>query len=244
MRMVFVVVATAVTLFCFARPEAKAVTVPFVGCPADGQMGPVPPPKGPPKVVSLRGVRPRGIAYYTGDMDHGVFAPRGWHCRVWYGSAGTTLVVTPGSIDSAFHPPKLRGHAVEFSFSDGGTSGRFSVAIHVSRLFPKLAATYIARVKNEGLVPVSEFERGPYTNDAVRYLASGVAEFATPGDANGLGTEGMLTPDRDPIRGLAILHTSGGWDMTILRVRLGAKMRQVEASIIQLNEQCMKGGAC
>ena len=244
MRMVFVVVATAATLFCFAGPQAKALTVPFVGCPADGQMGPVPPPEGPPKIVNLRGVPTGEIAYYTGEGGPGVFAPRGWHCRVWYGSAGTTLVVTAGSIDAAFPAPKLHEHAVEFSLSYGGTSGRFSVAIHASRLFPKLAATYIERVKNEGLVPASEFERGPYTNDSVRYLARGVAAFATPGDTNGLGTEGMLAPDRDPIRGMVILHTSGDWDLTILRVRLGAEMRQVEASIMQLNEQCMKGGGC
>src|SRR5436190_3374384 len=123
-------------------------TVPFVGCPADGQSGPIAPPKGQPKVVSLGDLPAGGIAYYKGDQAPGVFAPAGWHCRVWYGSSGSTLVVTPTPLDTT-HFPKVAGPAVEMSVSYGGTSGRFNVARYASRLFPRLLARFIQRVKGE-----------------------------------------------------------------------------------------------
>jgi hypothetical protein len=155
-------VAMVVILPSWAGPHAKRETVPFVGCPADGQAGYVAPPRGAPKVLPLESVPARAIAYYKGDDAPGVFAPRGWRCRVWYGSGGTTILVTPLPIDSAhFPPPQSRGHAVELSFSDGGTSGRFRVAEYASRLFPGVAARFIEMVKSEGLEPDSAFERGP-----------------------------------------------------------------------------------
>ena len=44
------------------------------------------------------------------------------------------------------------------SLAFGGTSGRFSVATYASRLFPKVLASFIEGVRNEHLVPDSEFE--------------------------------------------------------------------------------------
>src|SRR2546426_2697247 len=76
----------------WAGCQAQQGTVPFVGCSADGQSGPIEPPKGQPKVVSL-GEHPAGaIAYYKGEQAPGVFAPAGWHCRVWYGSSGSSIL--------------------------------------------------------------------------------------------------------------------------------------------------------
>jgi len=225
----------------WAGPHATLEKVPFVGCPADGQAGYVAPPQGAPKVLPLEDVPARGIAYYQGDDARGVFAPRGWRCRVWYGSGGYTILVTPLPIDSThFPPPQARGHAVELSFSDGGTSGRFRVAEYASRLFPSAAAAFIERVKSEGLEPDSAFARGPYGTDSVRYLAGRVAEFRTPENTRGLGTEGILDPSNDAIRGIAVLDTLGDWGVSVLRVRLGSNLRQVEISLVRLNRECMQ----
>src|SRR2546427_12860328 len=94
------------------QPQQRAGT--FVGCPADGQLGPIEAPKDQPKVVSLPDVPVGAIAYYKGEQAPGVFAPTGWHCRVWYGSSGSSVLVTPTRIDTThFLPPKVLGPAVE-----------------------------------------------------------------------------------------------------------------------------------
>jgi hypothetical protein len=103
-----------------------------------------------------------------------------------------------------------------------------------------VAARFIERVKSEGLEPDSTFERGPYATDSVKYLAGRVAEFRTPENMLGLGTEGILYPSPDAIRGVAVLDTSGDWGMSVLRVRLGSKLNQVEGSLLQLNRECMQ----
>ena len=148
---------------------------------ADGQAGPIEAPKGPPKVVAGTEVPASRLAYYKGEEAPGLFGPRGWHCRVWYGSSGSTLIITPTLIDSTLGlPRKLQGEALELSVSSGGTSGRFVVAHYAARLFPRVAAKFIARVQNEGLAPASEFQSGPYPHDSVKYLGTLVAEFTTP----------------------------------------------------------------
>ncbi len=226
----------------WAGPQAQQGTVPFVGCPADGQSGPIEAPKGQPKVVSLGDVPAGAIAYYKGEQTPGVFAPSGWHCRVWYGSSGSGLLVTPTPIDTKhFLPPKVLGPAVEMGLTFAGTSGRFSVASYASRLFPRVLASFIEGVKNEHLVPDSEFEARRYARDSVRNVASFVAEFTTRPGMSGLGTAELLAPSRDPIHGVAVIAPDTTEpDMSILRVRLGANMRQVEAAVLRLNRECMQ----
>jgi hypothetical protein len=152
------------------------------------------------------------------------------------------LIVTPVLINSArFPPPKIHGYAVELESRTGGTSGRFAVARYAARLFPRAAAAFIARVKSEGLEPASHFELGPYATDAVRYPDGLVAEFTTPANTRGLGTEEYLDPSQDAIRGIAVLYNSDPEEpaMAILRVRLGSSMRREEAAILRLNTECM-----
>ena|SRR2546427_1544197 len=238
-------ILVALTL-AFAVPwavcQAQQATVPFVGCPADGQTGPIEPPKGQPKVVSLGELPAGAIAYYKGEQAPGVLAPAGWHCRVWYGSSGSGVLVTPTPIDTThFLPPKLVGPAVEMSLSFAGTSGRFSVASYASRLFPRLLAKFVEGVKNEHLVPDSEFAPRRYARDSVSSVDSLVAEFTTPPGMSGLGTAGLLGPSRDPIHGVAVIAPDPTEpDMSILRVRLGGNMRQVEAAVLRLNRECMQ----
>src|SRR5205809_6141928 len=232
----------------WAGCQAQQATVPFVGCPADGQMGPIEAPKGQPRVVSLGDVPAGAIAYYKGEQAPGVFAPAGWHCRVWYGSSGSGVLVTPTPIDTThFMPPKLVGPGVEMGLSFAGTSGKFSVASYASRLFPRVLARFVEGVKNEHLVPDSEFEPRQYARDSVANLDSVTAEFTTPPGVSGLGTAGLLAPSQDPIHGLAVIAPDPTeQEMAILRVRLGADMRKVEAAVLRLNRQCMQktDGSC
>jgi hypothetical protein len=226
----------------WAACQAQQGAVPFVGCPAAGQLGPIEAPKGQPKVVSLRDVPVVAIAYYKGEQAPGVFAPTGWHCRVWYGSSGSSVLVTPTPIDTThFLPPKVLGPAVEMSLSFAGTSGRFSVARNASRLFPRVLATFIEGVKHEHLVPDSEFEPRAYARDSVTNLDRVTAEFTTPPGVTGLGTTGFFAPSQDPIHGIAVIAPDRtDPDMSILRVRVGANMRQLEAAVLRLNRECIK----
>jgi len=226
----------------WAGCQAQQGSVPFVGCPADGQTGPIEPPRGEPRVVSLGELPAGAIAYYKGEQAPGVFAPAGWHCRVWYGSSGSSVLVTPTPIDTThFLPPKLVGSAVELGLRSAGTSGRFSVASYASRLFPRVLARFIEGVKNEHLEPDSEFGPQRYARDSVSSVDSLVAEFTTPPGVSGLGTTGLLGPSRDPIHGVAVIASDPTEpDMSILRVRLGGNMRQVEAAVLRLNRECMQ----
>ena len=222
--------------------HAQQGTVLFVGCPADGQQGPVAAPKGQPKVISLGELSAGAIAYYKGEQAPGVFAPAGWHCRVWYGSAGGTVLVTPMFIDTThFLPPKAVGPAVEMSLTFAGTSGRFSVASYASRLFPGRLARFIESVKSEHLMPDSEFGPQLYVRDSVRTVDSLMAQFTTPPGVNGLGTTSFLGPSADPIHGVVVVAPdSAEPDMSILRVRLGGNMGSVKATVLRLNRECMR----
>jgi len=230
------------SLACFvswAACHAQQATVPFVGCPSDGQTGFIAPPTGQPKPARLGQLPAGAIAYYKADQAPGVFAPIGWHCRLWYGSSGSTLIVTPTPIDTT-HFPKVVGPAVEMSVSYGGTSGRFAVARYASRLFPGLLAGFIQRVKDEHLEPDSEFSPGRYGLDSLTGVGRLMAAFTTPPSVIGLGTAGALRPSGDPVHGVAaITADSTEPDMVIVRVRLGANS-QVEAAVLRLNRQCMQ----
>ncbi len=226
----------------FASCLAQQRTIPFVGCSADGQLGPMEPPRGQPLVVSLSQGPSGAIAYYKGEQSPGVFAPARWHCRVWYGSSGSTILVTPLPVDTThFFPPKVTGPAVEMALRFGGTSGRFAVASYGSRLFPQVLAKFIERVKNEGLTPDSEFSPHRFGADSVTSVDSFVSAFTTPPNVDGLGTSNFLAVSGDATRGIAVV-TQDLWepDLSILRVRLGGTMRKIEAAVLQLNRQCMQ----
>ena len=249
MRIVMVPLAVALVLPWSAARQARQESVPFVGCPADGQTGPIAAPSGAPKAVPLANMPLGAIAYYRGEQAPGVFAPRGWHCRVWYGSSGSGIVVSAAPIDSIhlFPPPPFRGPAVELEVSEGGTSGRFSVAFAAARLFPRVAAGFIKSVKEEGLVRASEFPRGPYRTDTVTYLDSLTAEFITPPHRRGMGTEGYLAPSQDAIYGTVLLSNpdSGEPDLVTLAVRMRPGMHKLEEAILQLNRECLlKSDGC
>ena len=239
-RLVLPLLALAVFLSS-PKPKPQGETVPFVGCRVDGMPGVSEPPQGAARIVALNRSLAQAIAFYSGEGVPGVFAPRGWHCQGWTGSAASTLIVVPASIDTAPFPPRgIHGPAVEIKVFSGGTSGRFDVAIYASRLFPRTASKFIDRVKSESLEPAEDFERGPYPNDIVRYPSNVMAEFTTPAHKTGLGTAGILAPSRDPIVGIAVLDTSGDWSLWVLRVRVPSNLRPVAPALLGLNRHCMK----
>ncbi len=75
--------------------QPQAVSIPFVGCGSDGQLGPVKAPQGQRKLVAISADLAQQLAYYKSEYGIGVVAPRGWHCFGTYGSNGSTLYVTP-----------------------------------------------------------------------------------------------------------------------------------------------------
>lgn len=230
----------ATLLFGCADEQPPLEQVDFVGCPADGQVGEVAPPQGEPKNAVLDGVSPDSIAFYKGERAAGAFAPSGWHCRVWYGSSGSTLIVTPEPIEGAQSQlPKFSTPAVEVASILGGTSGRFSVAAYASRLFPLPAALFIQKVKDEGAVPDSDL--GAYPNDSVSILSNLVVEFKTPANTRGVGTDGALDPSGDPISGLAVLDESKPEEpnISIVRIRLGPTKEKMGRLLLRLNTECM-----
>jgi hypothetical protein len=238
-RLAFSLLALAL-LPASQQRQIQGDTVPFVGCPGTGMAEASEPPQGKPRTVALNHGLAVGIAFYEGEGAPGVFAPRGWHCHVWSGSAGATLLVTPVSLDSTHFPlPRIRDQAVEIAIFDGGTSGRYEVEGYASLLFSRVAAKYIERVRSGDFEPGHEFERARFANDSVTYANRLLAQFITPANKTGLGTLGYLGPSHDAIRGIVVIDTTGDWDVSILRVRLGSNQRHLETAILRLARPCM-----
>jgi hypothetical protein len=243
MRAALAGMAIATLLLGCSKQPAALVSIPFVGCPADGQVGPLDAPQGSSKVV-IAGEAPEGeIAYYKGQQAPGVFAPRGWHCRVWYGSSGGSLVVTAAPIDSPpFPPPTFKDEAIEMSLSLGGTSGRFAAAEHAF-LFPGAPSAILQGLKEvDDLMRIDDAPRQPSPGDIIKSDGL-VAEFTTPSNQKGLGSERLLEPSTDPITGIAVLRVSEPNeppDLIVFRARLGSQWRRLEKTILKLNRTCMQ----
>ncbi len=122
-----------------------AIPVPFIGCPADGQLGPQTPPQQISKTVHLSPGLALQLAWYQGRYGQGVLAPRGWHCFTTYGSNGSSTYVTPqpltGNQILSTTWKGIDGPAIQISDMFGGTSGRFAVAEVISRVFPATSFT-------------------------------------------------------------------------------------------------------
>lgn len=199
----------AATVLLFSSAVGAPVTVPFVGCPSDGQTDAIPAPEGKPVVVSLPPATAARLAYYKADIDRGVLAPRSWHCFGLYGSSGWVTVVAPPPLKSDMFFGKqakaLIGPVVQVSLSDGESSGRFAVAHLIARYFPTRRAI-LKRVIAEEFEPASGFRRGPYPADRLIARRDNFVEYLTPPRARGIGTEDTwLAPDDVPIRSIAFL---------------------------------------
>src|SRR5215469_12091388 len=92
------------TLSCVAstlssQTNPAKVTVPFIGCKSDGQVGQFDAPKGTNKSVSIPVEAAQKLAYYKAKQGPGVLAPRGWYCFETYGSSGGSLFISPKPMD-------------------------------------------------------------------------------------------------------------------------------------------------
>jgi len=182
--------------------------VPFVGCKSDGQVGPREAPKGASKILPIATERAQRLAYYKVEDGPGVLAPRGWYCFGTYGSNGSNLYVSPQPLDAktlfSSSWKGFTGPVIQMTVESGGTSGRFSVARTIARVFPAHRA-FVRKVIAEEIEPASDFPFGPYTDDKLTYKNRETVEYGTPANKDGLGTQSRLQKNADPIRGIAIL---------------------------------------
>ena len=232
--------------FAVANLLAHAqISVPYVGCPGDGQSRPYAAASGKPKRVNLPPAVGNQLAWYeyNGDAGHfGTLGPRGWKCFATIGSNGWTLYVAPESLDGAklLEHKKWKGFtgpAIQLSNSDGETSGRFEVAQVVARVFPAYRA-YARKVIKEGFAPASNFPFGPYSSDRLTYKGKKLVEFTTPAGQRGLGTMSWLLPSDKPVTGFALLSIGPDVSTELLQLslRLPASLSALGASLIQQAE--------
>jgi len=183
-------------------------TIPFVGCPADGQLGPLAPPKGPSKHLAIPAKVAAQLAYYKAEEGPGVLGPRGWSCFGAYGSSGSSLFIAPQPLNGksffSTHTPRLSGPAIQFNASVGDTSGRFEVAQVAARVFPHFRSL-VDDVIAEGIEPASDFPSGPYPADKLTYKSDHLVEFITPANTTGLGTRNRLAKGPGDITGFAMI---------------------------------------
>jgi hypothetical protein len=218
-------------LLAAAVPAAGSVNVPFVGCPADGQVGPkaAPPSRPMPAVPAAYA---RALAWYVSVGD-AVLAPRGWHCFEIYGSDGGTLVVTPQPL--SYRLIQGRGHrfagpAVLSEYRAGGTSGRFEVADLIARYFPAHRG-FIRQVRDMGLT-LQNLPRGPYPADRIRSRTSTTVRLTTPAGRVGEGTDFWLAPNGEPVESLIVLHPEADMDAATVSVRLPRAQAALAPAII------------
>ncbi|HTQ36719.1 MAG TPA: hypothetical protein VMH77_06760 [Steroidobacteraceae bacterium] len=198
-------------------------------------MGPQSAPANGTRQVAIDAAAAAQLAWYF-QSDIGVLAPRGWHCLELAGSAGTQLYVFPGplSADQMLRPgfKGLKGPAIQLSFIDGGTSGRFNAAHLIARLFPQ-ERRFVDGVIAEGGEPASGFPSGPYPDDQLTRRGSNIVEYMTPAGKKGLGYDSWLVPGGDPVTGVVILPGDADHDVVHLAIRLPQALRGAAPAIIR-----------
>jgi hypothetical protein len=222
-----------------ASAAAAPVTVPFVGCPSDGQSGPLPVPKAKQVPVSLPPAVAARVAIYGADYSIGVLAPRGWHCAHLYGSNGAFTVVAqePVSPKALLDHHSIHGPAVQVSMNNGGTSGRFEVARLIARYFPDRHA-FLESVIAEEIEPAKDFPRGPFKDDQFVSRRRDFVEVVTPPGRKGLGTESRLDPSDRPIHAAASIlgGTDDDWVGYVFAVRLPKDQEDLAPAILTWTE--------
>jgi hypothetical protein len=224
-----------------ATPAQERARVPFVGCPSDGQTGPVAAPTGKDRYLRLAPETAARLAYYASAQKLGVLGPRSWHCFGTYGSNGETLYVSPEPLDAktvlSSNWTGFAGPAIQISSLSADASGRFAVARIVARVFPA-GKSFVDGVIDQGVEPASSFVFGPYPADKLVYLdqEKQIVEFETPAQTEGLGTSSRLQQSDLPIHGLAIVIVAmhGPIEgLTLLDVRLPADMTDLTPAILR-----------
>ena len=213
---------------------AAAATVPMVGCPTDGQLGPQAAPKNGTRHLALDARPASALAFYR-NAETGVLGPRGWHCLVLAGSNGTTIYVTPEPLDAKTMLggkfPGLSGDAIQLSVNLGETSGRFEAAKFMARVFPQ-NRLFVNKVIAEKIEPASNFVFGPYPSDHLTRRSEAMVEYETRAGKKGLGTDSRLIPNRSPISGMVFL----GEDDSVLSLSVRLPEDDLARAIIHRTE--------
>lgn len=221
------------------KPAQSQSSIPFVGCKADGQVGPQPAPHKPAPRLHLNPTEASRLAYYEGFEGTGVLGPRGWYCFETYGSDGSNLYVSPTPLNpKQFFDSKWKGFtgpAIQISTMIGDTSGRFAVARTIARVFPA-HRDFVNDVIAEGLESAPDFPFGPYPDDHLTYKSKELVEYVAPPNHKGLGTASWLLPNQQAIRGFAML-TGEELSLTQLSLRLPPHMDDLSPIIIHEAEQ-------
>lgn len=215
-------------------PQQSVVSVPFVGCKSDGQVGPLEAPDGKTVPMAIGFKAAQELAYYKSAQGIGTLAPRGWYCFATYGSSGQSLYVRPEPIDTKniFSSSRSRfaGPLIQVSRRFGDTSGRFTVAEIIARVFPAYQA-FVRGVIRDFDQPAGSFPSGPYPTDTLGYRSKTVVEYRTPPQTDGLGTYSWLEKNGSPIEGAAIL-VGPSPDLMLLAVRLPPDLNGLTPTII------------
>ncbi len=225
--------------------QAAPMTVPFVGCPSDGQLGSAPAPQGKPKAVTLDAHTTARLAFYQSNYGDGFVAPRGWNCAGLVGSDGWGLFmalspVNPSDLLKAkFHV--VTGPFIEVWLGDGETSGRFEVAQTIARYFPK-RMDFVQKVIAMDLgYNAGDFPRGPYPGDRLLLRSDHVVEYLTPAHTWGLGTQARMRPDNESIRSAAILLDGEPPSSVVISIRLPKDMADLAPVILHQAERQYAG---
>lgn len=228
-------------LFLGSSLSQAQSTIPFVGCPSDGQTGPLAPPPGAPLKLNIPPADAQKLAYYSSENGPNVLGPRGWHCFATYGSNGSSLYLSPDPITTQdFFNSKakwkgLTGDGIEFSISIGDTSGRFEVARIVARVFPAYYAfSKAVAAEKSGFSPKLTF--GPWPGDKLTYKSNELLEFQTPAGLDGLGTASWLKPGSQAISGMVFFDNHGDRALYHLSVRLPSALAPLASDIIRIAE--------
>jgi hypothetical protein len=222
-----------------ASSQPPAVSVPFVGCKSDGQIGPQEAPSGTTRSVPITQKTAQSLAYYEIGSGTAVLAPRGWCCFGTYGSGGESLSISPEPIDSAgifsTKSSGFSGSAIEVSRRYGDTSGRFDVARIIARVFPAYKSTAYKFLEGFDSA-TNSLAFGPYPRDALTYNSNRVVEYKTPAQTEGLGTQSWLKMNGRPIEGVAMLVGQTP-DLLLLSVRLPPGLNGLTAVIVHQVER-------
>jgi hypothetical protein len=79
----------------------------------------------------------------------------------------------------------IEGFGIHATDINGDTSGRFTAAQIVARVFP-VERAFVDRIEGEGFLPAKEFPAGPFSNDLLTYRGDHILEFETPAMAQGV----------------------------------------------------------
>jgi hypothetical protein len=131
--------------------------------------------------------------------------------------------------------PKIAGAAIQISHIFGDTSGRFTVAGIMARVFPAYKPFVLSVIETFDQPP-SSFPFGPYPTDTLTYKGKTVVEYTTPARTDGLGTHSWFEKNDRPIRGVAILFGPTP-DLLLLAVRLPPELDGIASTIIRQVER-------